>query len=169
MLPRSHSFAAPQAGGSVTPRAGLRLTVATPLQMFADDIEVVSLRAEDASGSFGIRTGHADFVTLLSASVVRWCTADGVTHFCAVDGGVMRLSRGCQIEIACREAIVSDSLECLEAEVHRTRAAFSDAERRARVEQLRLHAQAVRQILRYLRPAATSGGLGAAQRPESLS
>ena len=62
---------------------GLHLTITTPLRVFVDAAEIVSLRAEDESGSFGIRAGHADYVTLLNACVVRWRTADGVTHFCA--------------------------------------------------------------------------------------
>jgi len=46
------------------------------------------------------------------------------------------------------------SLEVLEAQVDAARAAQLDAVRRARVDETRLHAQAVRQLLRYLRPGA---------------
>jgi F-type H+-transporting ATPase subunit epsilon len=123
--------------------APLTLTVATPLRVWFDAVEIVSLRAEDESGSFGIRAGHADFVTLLTPSVVRWTCADGTT---------LLVSRGVQISIACREAISGDSLESLEAGVRSRHAEEDDAARRARVEQLQLHARAVRQMLRYLRP-----------------
>lgn len=135
----------------------LRLTLSTPARVVVDDLEIVALRAEDASGSFGIRPGHADFVTLLDACVVQWRTAEGATHYCAVDGAVLRVSRGSELAIACREAIVGESLAGLEAEVHRARAAAADFERRMRVEQTRLHAQAVRRILRYLKPAGPPG------------
>ncbi|MGF6509476.1 F-type H+-transporting ATPase subunit epsilon [Paraburkholderia sp. Clong3] len=142
------------------PRHGLSLTIATPARVMVDGLPVVSLRAEDESGAFGVRVGHADMVTLLSASVVRWRTADGGEHYCAVDGGVLIVSHGTAVSLACREAVQGDSLEALEADVRRARAAQLDAMRRARVEQTRLHAQAVRQMLRYLRPQATRGEPG---------
>jgi F-type H+-transporting ATPase subunit epsilon len=37
-----------------------------------DDPDVVAVRAEDESGSFGILSGHADFLTALTVSVVAW-------------------------------------------------------------------------------------------------
>ena len=136
----------------------LDLTIATPLDMVVNHETAGSMRAEDESGSFGIRPGHADFITMLVPSVVRWVAADGVRSYCAVDGGVMTVSGGRTVAVACREAIVGDSLERLEREVARVRAAQLDAERRVRVETVRLHAQAVRQMLRYLRgPAGPDG------------
>ncbi|MBC8751123.1 MULTISPECIES: F0F1 ATP synthase subunit epsilon [Paraburkholderia] len=147
----------------------LTLTIATPSRVWFDAVEIVSLRAEDESGSFGIRTRHADYVTLLTPSVVRWTCADGATRYCAVDGGVLLVSRGAEVSIACREAIPGDSLESLEAGVRRHHAVEDDAARRARVDQLRLHARAVRQMLRYLCPrqgrdAAYGVAMGATSR-----
>ncbi|MBP0593418.1 F0F1 ATP synthase subunit epsilon [Paraburkholderia sp. LEh10] len=139
------------------PDLSLRLTIATPTQVVVNGLPIVSLRAEDESGGFGIHVGHEDMVTLLSASVVRWTTQDGIAHFCAVDGGVLIVSNGAAVSIACREAVRGESLQRLEAEVHDVRAAQLDAMRRARVEQTRLHAHAVRQMLRYLRPQAARG------------
>ena len=43
-------------------------------------------------------------------------------------------------------------LEDLEAKVRTVRAQELEADRKARVEQVRLHALAVRQLVRYLRP-----------------
>ncbi|VVD67296.1 F0F1 ATP synthase subunit epsilon [Pandoraea terrigena] len=133
------------------------LTIATPSRIVVDRIAVVSLRAEDNSGAFGIRAGHADLVTLLSASVVRWRMADGSEHYCAIDGGVLLVSSGTDVSLACRDAVPGASLEALEAEVRRERAAQLEAMRRARFEQTRLHARAVRQMLRYLRPQPQRG------------
>lgn len=133
------------------------LTIATPSQIVVDGLAASSLRAEDDSGAFGIHAGHADLVTLLSASVVRWRGADGSEHYCAIDGGVLVVSGGTDVSLACREAVSGASLDRLEAEVRRARAAQLDATRRARVEQTRLHAQAVRQMLRYLRPQPKRG------------
>ncbi|MBN3752261.1 F0F1 ATP synthase subunit epsilon [Paraburkholderia sp. Tr-20389] len=135
----------------------LNLTIATPAQVVVDGLPIASLRAEDEGGGFGIHVGHEDMVTLLSASVVRWITPDGIAHFCAVDGGVLIVSNGAAVSIACREAVPGESLPRLEAEVHDVRAAQLDAMRRARVEQTRLHAHAVRQMLRYLRPQMARG------------
>jgi F-type H+-transporting ATPase subunit epsilon len=136
----------------------LDLTIATPLEMVVNHDAALSLRAEDESGAFGIRPGHADFITMLAPSVVRWTASDGVWRFCAVDGGVMTVSGGRTVAIACREAIAGDSLERLEREVARVRSAQLDAERRVRVEAVRLHAQAVRQMLRYLRGPVVQDG-----------
>ncbi|WP_028228570.1 F0F1 ATP synthase subunit epsilon [Paraburkholderia ferrariae] len=138
--------------------APLDLTIATPLEVAVNHAAAVSVRAEDASGAFGIRAGHADFITLLPPSVVRWASPDGERRCCAVDGGVMTVSGGRVVAIACREAIVGDSLAQLEGEVARVRAAQLDTERRARVEAVRLHARAVRQMLRYLRGPVVPDG-----------
>lgn len=137
--------------------AFLHLTIATPARVLFDSTEVVALRAEDATGSFGILPGHAAFLTVLAPSVLRWHGADGIEQFCAVKEGVLRVSGGHEISIACREGVMGTSgtsLEILEAQVDAARAAQLDAVRRARVDETRLHAQAVRQLLRYLRPSA---------------
>ncbi|MFM0472388.1 F0F1 ATP synthase subunit epsilon [Paraburkholderia strydomiana] len=136
----------------------LRLTIATPSRVWFDGVEIVSLRAEDASGAFGIRAGHADLVTQLTPSVVRWSGPDNVARYCALSGGVLLVSGGTHVSIACREAIPGDALEELAAIVRSRHAADEEALRRARVDELRLHARAVRQILRYLRPPADAGG-----------
>jgi len=131
----------------------LHLTVTTPGQILVDSGDVAAVRAEDESGSFGILPGHADLLTALVPSVVRWRTADGSTHFCAVRGGVFTVSAGHNVAVACREGVLGPSLEDLEAKVRAVRAQQTEADRKARVEQVRMHALAVRQLLRYLRPS----------------
>jgi F-type H+-transporting ATPase subunit epsilon len=130
----------------------LHLTVTTPAQILVDSGDVEAVRAEDQSGSFGILPGHADLLTVLVPSVVRWRTSDGAAHFCAVRGGVFTVSAGRNVSVACREGVLGVSLEALEAKVRAVRAQQIEADRKARVEQVRLHALAVRQLLRYLRP-----------------
>jgi F-type H+-transporting ATPase subunit epsilon len=130
----------------------LHLTISTPAAVLVDIDNVTAIRAEDESGSLGILPGHTDFLTVLSASVVRWRTADAALRFCAVRGGVMTVSQGRHVAIACRRGSIGDNLEKLEREVEALRAAELDAERRARVEQMRLHTRAVRQLMRFLRP-----------------
>lgn len=130
----------------------LRLTIATPSTLLVDADGVSSIRAEDESGSFGVLPGHADLLTVLPASVVRWRSEDGAIGCCAVRGGVLTVASGARVSIACRQAILGASLETLESEVQAMRVTQLDAVRRARVEQTRLHARAVRQLMRYLRP-----------------
>jgi F-type H+-transporting ATPase subunit epsilon len=130
----------------------LHLIVTTPGQILVDSADVAAVRAEDESGSFGILPGHADLLTALVPSVVRWRTSDGAAHFCAVRGGAFTVSEGHNVSIACREGVLGASLEDLEAKVRTVRAQQIEADRKARVEQVRLHALAVRQLLRYLRP-----------------
>jgi len=132
----------------------LHLTVTTPSQILVQSNDVVAVRAEDQSGSFGILPGHADLLTVLVPSVLRWRTADDAPHFCAVRGGVFTVASGCDVAVACREGVVGDSLDELEAKVRAVRAQELEADRKARVEQIRLHALAVRQLVRYLRPNA---------------
>ena len=133
---------------------GLQLIIATPAKLLIDAGGIVSLRAEDESGAFGVLPGHADLLTVLPPSVVRWTTEDGATRYCALSGGVVRVAGGKRVAIACRRGAIGDDLSALHAEIEALRSAELDADRKARVEQTRLHARALRQLMRYLR----SGG-----------
>jgi F-type H+-transporting ATPase subunit epsilon len=130
--------------------APLHLLIATPQQILVDCADVVSLRGEDASGGFGLLPGHVDYLTVLEPTVLRWRRASGERGYCAVRGGVLSLSGG-ELRIACREGIVGERLDELVARVQEVREAQRDSARRARVEHLRLHTRAVRQLVRYLR------------------
>ena len=134
--------------------ATLHLTVTTPSQILVESDNVAAVRVEDQSGGFGILPGHADLLTVLVPSVLRWRTADGAARFCAVRGGVFTVASGRDVAVACREGVVGDSLDELQAKVRAVRAQELEADRKARVEQIRLHALAVRQLVRYLRPNA---------------
>ncbi len=134
--------------------AGLHLTITTPSTVLVDLADALSVRAEDESGGFGILPGHTDLLTVLSASVVRWRDGNGVPHYCALNGGVLTVAGGERVAIACRQGTLGDDLATLQADVQVMRAALTDADRIARVEQMRLHANAVRQLMRYLRPGS---------------
>ena len=136
----------------------LHLSIATPGDVLVDAADVSAVRAEDESGSFGILPGHVDLLTVLSPSVVRW-RADGGTRYCAVLGGVLTVRGGAEVAIPCREGTVADDLAALETAVRQMREAAADEARRAKVDETRLHANAVRQLMRYLQPAA--GGIEA--------
>ena len=136
--------------------AHLHLVVATPQQVVLDLDDVTAARGEDASGSFGILPGHADLITVLLPTVLRWQRAGGEKGYCALRGGVLRMSEGTQLHVACRGAVRGDQLDTLENTVRAERADQADADRRVRVEQMQLHARAVRMLLRYLRPGPRS-------------
>lgn len=138
--------------------ATLHLIITTPASVLVDDPTVVALRAEDESGGFGILPGHTDLLTVLTASVIRWRNAAGAMLYCAVRGGVLTVTDGARVAVACREGTVDSDLPKLEATVEEQRAQETDDDRQARVEQMRLHAQAVRQLMRLLRSAPHEGG-----------
>jgi F-type H+-transporting ATPase subunit epsilon len=133
----------------------MRLLITTPTVVVIDDPEVTAVRAEDESGSFGILTGHADFLTALTVSVVAWHRTDGLQHYCAVRRGVLRVSAGSEVAIATREAISGDDLDHLEQVVVAKLRSALESERAARTESLQLQMKAIRQIVRYLRPERT--------------
>jgi F-type H+-transporting ATPase subunit epsilon len=130
----------------------MRLLITIPTAVVIDDPDVVAVRAEDESGSFGILKGHADFLTVLTVSVVAWHHADGRQRYCAVRRGVLRVNAGSQVAIATREAIVGDDLDHLEQVVVAQFRTVLEAERTARTGSLQLQMKAIRQIVRYLRP-----------------
>ncbi|GGF20081.1 ATP synthase epsilon chain 2 [Youhaiella tibetensis] len=137
----------------------LQLTVSTPLQIVLVDNAVASLRAEDASGSFGILPGHADFLTVIDAGVMRWRGATEDWRYCALRGGIFAVTGGTHVRIACREAIVSDELAALESRVAAARLEAENAIRNARTSDTRLHARAIRQLMHELSAGGDTLGL----------
>ncbi|MEJ2408385.1 MAG: F0F1 ATP synthase subunit epsilon [Novosphingobium sp.] len=127
----------------------LRLTIATPESEVVDKA-VCKVRAMDETGSFGMLPGHTDLLTVLPSSLVRWEDGEGVRHYCAVRGGVLSVTGGRHVAIACRRALLGDDLHVLEAEIEAERVSEEEAERVARVKQAQTHARAVRQLMRYL-------------------
>jgi F-type H+-transporting ATPase subunit epsilon len=130
----------------------MRLLITTPTAVVVDDSDVVAVRAEDESGSFGILRGHADFLTALTVSVVSWHRADDRKRYCAVRRGVLSMTDGREVSIATREAIPGDELDHLEQVVLAEFRESLEAERTARIESVQLQMKAIRQIVRYLRP-----------------
>lgn len=135
----------------------MRLLITDPTAVVADHDDVVSLRAEDETGGFGILPGHADFLTVLTVSVVGWRHADGRQAYCAVRRGVLSVQGGQRIAIATREAERGDDLDGLETSVLVRFRADAEAERTGRVAATRLHAETVRRIIEALRPDRQTG------------
>jgi F-type H+-transporting ATPase subunit epsilon len=136
----------------------MRLLITTPAAVVADEPDVISVRAEDESGSFGILKGHADFLTALTVSVVSWRRSDGTQRYCAVRHGVLSVTGGSDVSVATREAVVSDNLQHLEDVVLSGFRESIEAERSARTASLQLQMNAIRQIVRCLRPERSGAG-----------
>jgi len=139
----------------------MRLLITTPTTVVVDDPDVVALRAEDDSGSFGILQGHADFLTALTVSIVSWRHSGGERKFCAVRHGVLSVTKGTEVAIATRQALTGEDLDHLEQVVLTEFREEIEAERTARTESLQLQMKAIRHIVRFLRherPNISGGG-----------
>ena len=144
---------APEGGAGRKVRgARMRLRIITPLSVVVDEEDVLALRAEDASGGFGILPRHADFLTSLIISVVGWKSTNGTRRFCAVRRGVLTVTGGRDIAIATREAVTGDDLATLDQTVLARFREDIETERTEHVESTRLQLNAIRQIMRHLRP-----------------
>jgi len=130
----------------------MRLRITDPADILVDRV-VRSVRAEDASGGFGILDGHADFLTVLEVSVVSWLDLDGKAGYCAVRSGVLTVSGGKDIAIATREGHVGDDLLALQATVLVRYRQQRDAERGERTAATKLRMQAIRRMVEALQGA----------------
>ena len=133
----------------------MRLRIITPLAVVVD-ADIDSLRAEDASGGFGILGGHAPFLTALEVSIVSWHTTNG-ERFCALRGGVMTVGGASEINIATREAITGDDLATLDRDVLAQFRSDADDERTEHVEAMRLQFNAIRHMVSRLGAGANAG------------
>ncbi|SNR63665.1 F0F1 ATP synthase subunit epsilon [Puniceibacterium sediminis] len=133
----------------------MRLRIVTPLSVVVDE-EIFSLRAEDASGSFGILPGHAKFLTALAISIVSWQQASG-ERFCAVRGGMLTVTDGATVAVTTREAVVGEDLATLDSEVLARFQSDADAERVEHVETVQLQLNAIRRMVSRLHSGADTG------------
>ena len=129
----------------------MRLRIATPLAVVVDVADVRHVRAEDATGAFGIQPGHTEFVTALSVSVLSYRLPTGSEGHVAVRGGVLRVSGGTLVEVATREAVTSDDLEALRRALETDLRARAQAEAKARTRATQLNVALVRNLYRYVR------------------
>lgn len=147
----------------MTAPRGLHLHISSLGQVLVEEAQVQAIRAEDASGHFGLRPGHADFLTVLPVSVLSWRSAaaapDDWRH-CALRGGVLTVQAG-QVRVATREAILGQSLAQLEAQVLAELRHHHQRDEAARRDARALEARTLTELLRYLRPLRGGGATGA--------
>ena len=139
----------------------MRLNVSTPFAIVVDADDVAHLRAEDETGAFGVLPGHANFLTVLTVSVVTWRDRHGFEHYVAVRGGMFEVRNGDTIVIATKEAVPCDDLHHLETEVLAAFRRGVEEDETARADAQRLYLAAIRQICCFLKsdnPPAVPGG-----------
>ncbi len=136
----------------------MNLRITTPTAVVAEFDDVLHVRAEDASGAFGILPRHAEFLTVLEPSVMSWRRSGGIVGHCVVRGGVLAVQAGERIGVATREAVLGDDLVRLESEVLASFRAKAAEEQSARADAARLQLAAVRRMFDYLRPERAPGG-----------
>jgi F-type H+-transporting ATPase subunit epsilon len=109
------------------------------------ETRIVSLRAADASGQFGLWPGAEAFLTLLVPCVLIFREETGRERYAAADGGVLIASAD-RVSIVTREAVTADRLE----EVADAAAAMLEArrqrERTARAEFVELEMSLLREL-----------------------
>ena len=132
----------------------MNLRIVTPLSVVVD-AQIDALRAEDASGSFGILLGHAPFLTALTICIVSW-KKDATEHFCAVRGGMLTVI-GDTVSIATREAVTGNDLDTLDSEVLQRFQTDAEAEKVVRNETVQLQLNAIRQMVTRLHGGVDTG------------
>lgn len=134
----------------------MRLVITTPMAVVADVADVVHVRAEDETGSFGILEHHDEFLTALAVSVVSWRLASGRECHCGVRGGVLSVSGGEEVAIATRQAVMGDDLGQLAEKV------VAELKREAQQEEA-AWAHSARMRLRVLRELSRSTAVDGAR------
>jgi len=128
----------------------MKLLVTTPMSVIVDAEDVRHVRADDETGAFGILPGHADFITVLTVSVITWRNHRDEEHHVAVRGGVLTVRDGNLVEVATREAVGEDTLRRLGGAVLERFREETQADKASRVSATRLQLAAIRQLQRYL-------------------
>lgn len=127
---------------------GMHLVLSGLGEVLVDAHGVQSVRAEDASGGFGLWPGHADFLTVVGVGVLSWQDHAGVWHHCAVRRGVLTMRNGVELKVATREAIAGDDLDRLEQDVLIQLTQRQNAEDETRRQVRQLEVRTLRELVR---------------------
>jgi F-type H+-transporting ATPase subunit epsilon len=138
----------------------MRLRISTPVAIIAAEDDIRYLRAEDDTGAFGILPGHADFVTTLATSVLTWRDAGDHEHFVVIEGGVLMVRDGGDVEIATRNAVREKELGRLGRRVLEEVRLSRESEEEQRTTAQRLHLATMRQIQKVLDASRRTGWPG---------
>lgn len=128
----------------------MKLRIVTPTRKVVEVDGVTSIRAEDASGGFGIKQGHTDFLTVLTVCVISWKNADGSEAYAALRGGVLEARGGDTVEIATRDAVTGANFDVLRDDVLKRFRSETEFEELSRTASAKLSLALIRQLQFYL-------------------
>lgn len=124
----------------------MRLRILTPLATILDRTDIAGILARDESGAFGIRPGHAPFLTALPPSVLTLRMEHGAVLYTAIAGGMLRVDRD-GVLVTSPDAATGSELAPLAARVAAEKAAALHRQREGAAQERTLHAALVHHLL----------------------
>jgi len=127
----------------------MRLEVFIPTALLVS-VAVVKVVAEGPEGYFALLPRHLDVAAALTPGLFVYVTVAGEERFLGVDEGVL-VKCGAEVRVSVLDAIESDDLASLRADVASRFLSLDEYERRARTALARLEAGAIRHVLEFER------------------
>ena len=128
----------------------MRLRLTDPTRLLIDR-EVTYVQAEDPSGRFGVLPGHEPYLTAVVPSILIYrYEEDGQEResYVAVRQGVLRVTHE-GVQVAVRDAHVSDRLEDLQERLKDRRADVSDRSYRSSRSLYQMQVAAWRRLMEF--------------------
>ena len=137
----------------------MRLRILSPLATILDRPDMAQVSARDESGAFGIRPGHAPFLTVLPPSVLTLRLERGGTLYAAVAGGLLRVDHD-GVLVTTADAAVGPDLAPLAARVRAEQATRQRRRTEGQVQERKLHATLIHHLLDSVADARGDDGGG---------
>jgi F-type H+-transporting ATPase subunit epsilon len=128
----------------------LELALLSPVMPDIATRHATHVAARDASGSFAILPGHADFVAALVPCLLEWTDATGAVQYVGVPGGILRTTGGKRVEVMARRHYAGDSPASVAASLRGDMSNARDADDMRRQALDRLEAEIAGQLARRL-------------------
>jgi len=128
----------------------MRLRLTAPTRVLVDR-EVTYVQAEDPSGRFAVLPRHEPYLTALTPSILIYRYREGGREceaYAAVRGGVLRVTpKG--VQVAVRDAHLSNDLAGLQEEIRRNRQANSARSHRSARSMYQMQIAAWRRLMEF--------------------
>ena len=121
----------------------LKVSVPTDVLLIA---QVAKVKAEAANGWFCVLPRHVDFVTELVPGILVFESPDGRSEYLAIDHGIL-VKCGTNVSVSTRNAVRGADLGSLKETVEMHFRGLRDKEQAARIFEVKLEADLVRQLL----------------------
>lgn len=128
----------------------MKLKIVTPMKVVLNVDNIKLIQAEDETGAFGIQPNHTSFLTVLGVSIVTWRDDQDKEHYAAVRGAVLQIHKRNVVEVAAREAVISDSLQMLSDTVLEQFREQAGREAMSKTSSAKLSIAVIRQLQKYL-------------------